>query len=100
MQDVTQIVHEDEDYQEGPDKLFGVCLTIGEELGFDPFYLRVALIILLVFSPVAVVASYVGLGAVVLLSRFLFPRPKAVPASEQVVETEAVRVEEELPLAA
>lgn len=77
MQTAQKIVHQVEDQQEAPDKLFGVCLAVGQDLGFDPFYLRVALIMLLVFSPIAVVASYVGLAVLVVASRLLFPKARA-----------------------
>lgn len=98
MQDVQQKISQNEEHDDAPDKLFGVCQAVGEDLGFNPFYLRVALIVMLVFSPIAVVATYVSLAAVVLLSRILFPNPVAAPASEQIVNVEAVS--EELPLAA
>jgi phage shock protein PspC (stress-responsive transcriptional regulator) len=77
MQDAQLNVETHEDITPEPDTLFGVCQTIGNELGFDPFYLRIALLGLLFFSPVAVIASYVALGAAVALSTWLFPKPHA-----------------------
>lgn len=70
-------------FSDQPDFMFGVCEAIGEDLGFDPFYLRVALISLLFFSPVAMLASYAALGGAVALSRWLFPKPTAELAVTQ-----------------
>ena len=96
MQDTKQIVRETEDFENSPDKLFGICHAVGEHLGFDPFYLRVALIGLMVFSPAATVAAYVGLGALVLLSHLLFPTPNAKSANSEG----SLANELQLPLAA
>lgn len=59
-----------------PDSFFGVCEAVGEDLGFNPFYLRVALLALLIFSPVAMIAAYAMLGIAVAVTRWAFPRPK------------------------
>ena len=86
MQD-AQLNLESHDYvTPEPDMLFGVCQTIGNELGFNPFYLRIALLGLLFFSPVAVIASYVALGGAVALSAWLFPKPTAETASVSPVQ--------------
>lgn len=71
-------------FSDQPDFMFGVCEAIGEDLGFDPFYLRVALISLLFFSPVAMLASYAALGGAVALSRWLFPKPQAEPGAAEL----------------
>ena len=55
------------------DSLFGVCKLIGEDLGFNPFYLRLALLGLAVVSIGASVAAYAALGIAVGLSRIFFP---------------------------
>jgi phage shock protein C len=80
MQDAQLNVETHEDVTPEPDTLFGVCQTIGNELSFNPFYLRVALLGLLFFSPVAVIASYVALGAAVTLSSWVFPKREAETA--------------------
>lgn len=95
MQDADQNV-ETEHYHDGPEKLFGICLTIGEDLGFDPFYLRVALIGLMVFSPVATLATYVALGGLVLAAHGLFPKQDKVSSESDDRQDEP----RELPLAA
>ena len=88
MQDAQPNVETQEDVTPEPDTLFGVCQTIGNELGFNPFYLRIALLGLLFFSPVAVIASYVALGGAVALSAWLFPKP--VAESEAVSQVQPV----------
>jgi phage shock protein PspC (stress-responsive transcriptional regulator) len=93
MQNAQALFTEDQTFSpDEPDSLFGVCQTIGEELGFNPFYLRFALLGLLFFSPVAVIATYAALGGVVALSRWLFPTPHA--AVEPIVEHEQQAVRE------
>lgn len=59
------------------DTLFGVCAALGEDLGFNPNYLRITFGVLLLWNPTVVVGAYVAAGAVVLLSRLLFPIPRA-----------------------
>ncbi len=88
MQDAQHNVETHEDVTPEPDTLFGVCQTIGNELGFNPFYLRIALLGLLFFSPVAVIASYVALGGAVALSAWLFPKP--IADTEAVSQVQAV----------
>ena len=75
MQDAQPTVETQDNTTPGPDSLFGVCHALGNDLGFNPFYLRVALLGLLFVSPVAVFASYIGMGAAVALSHWLFPKP-------------------------
>jgi len=90
MQDQIAVTNEEQGvFSDQPDFMFGVCEAIGEDLGFDPFYLRVALLGLLFFSPVAMLASYAALGGAVALSRWLFPRP-AAPVADAVAEPEPV----------
>lgn len=71
------------------DTFLGVCEAIGQDLGFNPNWLRVLFGSLLLWNPVAVVATYLGLGAVVALSRWLFPPVTAKPAPKLVSENEA-----------
>ncbi len=59
---------------------FGVCEGLGEDFGFNPLYLRVALPVPLFFFPAETVAGYAAAGVVVLLSRLLFPNPRAAVA--------------------
>ncbi|MEN3971418.1 PspC domain-containing protein [Sphingomicrobium sp. XHP0235] len=55
------------------DTLLGVCKGLGEDFGFNPTFLRVALILPLFWFPVEMVAIYLALGVVVFASRALFP---------------------------
>lgn len=64
------------------DTILGVCQSLGEDFGFNPNFLRVALILPLFWFPVEMIALYFGLGLVVLASRVIFPVKKAAPASE------------------
>ena len=82
--------------------ILGVCEAIGEDFGFNPVLLRVPFAASVLLSPPMAIAAYLALGVVVLLSRLLFPKPKAeapvVEAESSGVETEAA--ESKLPLAA
>ena len=64
---------------------FGVCEGLGEDLGFNPLYLRVALTVPLFFYPAQTLGAYAAAGVVVLLSRLLFPNPR--PASVEQTGT-------------
>ena len=63
------------------DTFLGVCQAIGEDFGFNPVFLRIAFAAPVMFFPMATLAAYLGLGAVVLLSRLLAPRPKRKAAA-------------------
>ena len=99
MQDAQQISGQAE-FKDEPDKLFGVCLAVGEHLHFNPFYLRLALIALAVPSPAAAVAAYVSLATVVLVSHMLFPQPDADAADASEAPVQQHEEREQLPLAA
>ena len=81
------------------DTILGVCEAIGEDLGFNPNYLRVALCAGLFFSPYVVLGTYFGLGVLVLASRLIFPTKQVRPT---VVEAapEAANSDQDLPIAA
>ena len=85
--------------------ILGVCEAIGEDLGFNPTLLRVPFAAIVLWSPLIAVASYLGLGLVVLASRLLFPKAKdAASATLTDQRTPAVAAntqgEPEMPLAA
>ena len=84
MQNVQNVAHEAENEELArPDSLFGICQAAGEQLGFNPVYLRIALIGLLFFGPLYMIGAYLGLGIVVGASFLLFPKPRsAKPAVE------------------
>jgi phage shock protein C len=60
--------------------ILGVCEAIGEDFGFNPVLLRIPFAAAVLWSPTITLATYFVLGALVLASRLLFPRAKAVPA--------------------
>lgn len=66
----------------GGENLFGVCAAIGQDLGFNPLWLRVALAISLLFQPVAVLSAYALLGVTVVVSRLLYPNRRRVATRE------------------
>ena len=78
------------------DTFFGVCQALGEDFGFPPNLLRVAFGIPVIFFPMQVLTIYFGLGAVVLVSRLLAPRPRR-RAAAQAAEAPA-QVQAQVPL--
>jgi phage shock protein C len=60
--------------------ILGVCEAIGEDFHFNPVFLRVILAAGVLYSPLLAIGAYFGLGAVVLVSRLLFPNEQQ-PAS-------------------
>lgn len=81
------------------DTILGVCEATGQELGFNPNWLRVAFAALLLLSPVLILAVYLGLGVVVAIARWRFGDRDST-AAEQPVELRSKVVEEEERLAA
>lgn len=66
-----------------PDTFFGVCEAIGQDFGFNSNYLRIAFGVTVLLSPVIVLGTYAVLGAIVALSRWIYPSRavgEAVPA--------------------
>jgi phage shock protein PspC (stress-responsive transcriptional regulator) len=57
--------------------LLGVCEALGEDIGFNPVYLRILLSVGLFFSPWGALALYAGLGLLVAFTRFVAPNPRA-----------------------
>ena len=66
------------------DTILGVCEAIGQDFGFHPNWLRVALALAFYFNPVAVIGTYVALGALVAVSRWVAPNQARIAASERV----------------
>lgn len=66
------------------DNLLGICNAVGEDFGFNPLWLRLALGASFVLQPVAIVTLYFVLGAGVLISRILV-RPRSAAASHMPV---------------
>ena len=71
--------------------ILGVCEGIGEDFGFNPVWLRVPFAATVLLSPTMAVAAYLTLGAVVLLARLLFPKPKTTERIARPQASESVR---------
>ncbi|MCW5647136.1 MAG: PspC domain-containing protein [Sphingopyxis sp.] len=85
------------------DTFFGICEAVGQDFGFNPLWLRLAIVAPLFFFPVQTFIGYFALGAVVLVSRLLFPARATAAAPALTVATDsAARKEktEEFALAA
>ena len=65
--------------------LFGVCAALGEDVGFDPLWLRIALSVGVIWNWQAIAVLYAALAAVVLVSRVLIRDPKPVAAAVPLV---------------
>lgn len=59
--------------------ILGVCEAIGQDFGFNANWLRVPFAALILISPMWVIGTYLALGVVVVLSRWI--APKANPAA-------------------
>lgn len=59
------------------DTFFGVCQGLGEDLGINPLFLRLALPVPLFFFPVETIAGYAAAGLLLLCIRLLVPNPRA-----------------------
>jgi phage shock protein PspC (stress-responsive transcriptional regulator) len=75
------------------DTILGVCEAIGQDFGFNPLWLRLALIVPIFFAPAISVAAYLGLGIVVAATRLLVRDRK--PATPQLASATAADVENE-----
>ena len=86
------------------DTFFGVCQAIGEDLGFNPNYLRVAFALPLLYAPMTTIGAYLGLALLVLLTRLVLPNPRRAQVMEAAEEHEEAKVpaetNEPMPIAA
>ena len=58
------------------DTFFGICEALGEDFGFNPFYLRLALGVGLIWSPIAMIGAYAAAGLVIAATRLIAPDPR------------------------
>jgi len=66
------------------DTFLGVCEAIGQDLGVNPNWIRIAFAPVLLVSPLTAVGAYLALGGVVAASRWMFPvESRTAPASAQ-----------------
>ena len=77
------------------DTFLGVCTALGQDTRIPADLFRIAFAALLFWSMGLALAVYVGLGAVIAMSRWLFPTSKTVTAA---APAEAVEEEKEEPL--
>ncbi len=76
--------------------LLGVCEALGEDLGFNPVFLRLAFAVGLFLNPVAVLGAYAALGVLVAFTRFVAPDPRsAAPVEAEAAPREAKSVKAE-----
>lgn len=68
------------------DTLFGICEALGQDLGFNPLWLRLAFLPFLFVAPAYTIGAYFLLGLGVWASRTLFPAAPA-SSSDQAVAT-------------
>jgi phage shock protein PspC (stress-responsive transcriptional regulator) len=82
------------------DTIMGVCEAIGQDFGFHPNWLRVALALGLFWNATYVIAGYLAAGVVVAVSRWIFPDVRVAAADPAKAADPANTNEESLPLAA
>jgi phage shock protein C len=77
------------------DTILGVCEAIGQDFGFNPNWLRIAFCAPIYWNTGLVVGVYLGLGLVVVATRYAFPdrRAEAIAAAPQLVEVESTATE-------
>ncbi len=61
---------------------FGVCEALGEDLGFNPVFLRIAFAVGLFLAPLTMLALYAGLGLLVAFTRFIAPNPRPAAVTQ------------------
>ena len=64
------------------DTFLGVCEAIGQDLGFNPNWLRIPFAAMILWNPEVIIAAYLGLGVVVATARWFFPAAQKAPASQ------------------
>lgn len=73
-----------------PDTLLGVCQSIGEDLGINPTWLRVAFASMVFVNFGLAVGVYLGLGLIVAAIRWFHPAPRKPAALQADAAPEAV----------
>lgn len=75
------------------DTMLGVCEAIGQDFGFHPNWLRLALGSIVLFSPMAAFGIYFGLGVIVALSRLVAPQGRVETAVGPHLATETPKAD-------
>lgn len=84
-------------YFNRPDTMLGVCQGIGDDLGINANWLRIAFAVAMFFFPWQTVLAYLGLGALAVTLRHVWPDEVASGEAEAPV---AENNDSELKLAA
>ena len=95
MQDVQNANEQTVEIKSNPDSLFGVCQSVGEDFGFNPFFLRIAFLGLGFFSIPVTIGAYGLLGIGVAASRWLFPKAQSAAEVSKVETPEAAELDRE-----
>jgi phage shock protein C len=82
------------------DTFFGVCEAIGQDLGFNANWLRIALGVGVLFAPVAVIVTYGVLALAVVVSRAVAPVARVASAEIVMLSVEPESHAEPLKMAA
>ena len=83
------------------DTMLGVCESIGQDFGFHPNWLRIALGSIVLWNPWAAFGIYLGLGVIVGLSHLIAPQRFAPADKEPLAQREEPQGDADtLPLAA
>jgi phage shock protein C len=86
------------------DTILGVCEALGQDLGINPTWLRVAFCLPVFWNPVAVIGAYFAIGLVIAATRYAYPDrialAPAAPATLVEVEPKASEMVEERELIA
>ena len=67
-----------------PDNLLGICHSLGEILGFNPIYPRLALLVALMLNPEYALIAYAVAGVAVLVARLATRSRAKKPAGKLV----------------
>ncbi len=78
------------------DTFLGVFEAIGQDLRINPNWLRIPFAALILWNPEVIVASYLGLGCLVAVTRWFFPvERKAIPGPKIDAQGEDEEASEE-----
>lgn len=58
------------------DTVLGVCQGLGEDLGFNPLWLRAAFAVGVYLNPMVAVGTYFSLGLIVMTTRLIIREPR------------------------
>jgi len=71
------------------DNLFGICHALGETFGFNPLFLRIALLIAVMVNAEATLIAYFTAGIAVLVAKLATRTPRKTGSKRPLVLTRA-----------